>query len=110
MGDFGVRVKPGEALVITPEAVGVAAGQLLLVAGDAANRISIHFQNQSVNIIYIGTTAGVTANNGRALAAASGANLGDGGAWTIDLSDLQSLWAIASGAHSNLIVVELIGV
>ena len=112
MGDieFGQRLKPGHVVVITPEAVGVAAGQLLVAAGDQPRRIAIHFQNTSLATIYIGIDATVLAANGRALAPASGVNLGDGGAWTVDVGAGQAFWAIATGAGSALIVVELIGV
>ena len=109
MGDFGTRIKPGEVIVVTAEVVGVAAAQLLLGVGDAPRRISIEFQNTSVNTIYIGVDNAVAANTGRALAPATGANLGDGGSWAIDVSDLQSLWASATGAGSAMIVTELVG-
>lgn len=107
---FGHRIKPGQQILITPEAVGIAAAQLLLAAGALAHRVSIFFQNKSLNTIYIGTTNAVTAANGRALMPATGANGGDGGTWTIDVGPAQVFFAIATGANSNLCVVELAGV
>jgi len=107
---FGMRIKPGQGITLTSEAVGVAAGQLLTVAGPMPMRVSVFFQNKSTNIIYIGVDNTVVAATGRGLAAASVANAGDGGTWSIDLSPHQALWAIATGANSNLLVVELSGV
>lgn len=106
---FGDRIKPGQAVVVSAAAVGVAAGQLL-AGGTQPNRVSIFFQNKSLATIYIGTTAAVAAANGRALMPATAANGGDGGTWTIDCGPQQVFWAIATGALSNLCVVELIGV
>ena len=107
---LGMRIKPGQQILLTSENVGAAAGELLLAAAPLPMRVSVFFQNKSTNIIYIGVDNTVTAATGRGLAAASVANAGDGGTWSIDLGPQQALWAIASGANSNLLVVELAGV
>ena len=92
-----VKTSPATLFKTTAITVPTTAGGISL-GTPQAGRVGIEIQNTGGNPVFVGLT-GVTTSTGRRIAA--------GDAWAIDLAANVTLYAIASGGSSTVIVTEI---
>lgn len=99
-GAVGPRVAALVASAPTLATVGVASAQVLPLN---TARTSLRMINTSSNTIFLGLGQAAVLNSGMVLIAS-------GGTWNMDAGDFttQAIFAIASGAGSNLAIQEFI--